>query len=365
MKVLRSRIGVTVLALAIATLAAVRLLAFFGWDPTVFTAFGDEATATTTYGEAKLGREVLTRPHQGHDGKFFFVLANDPLLLDPESNAELMDRPEYRSQRMLYPLIAGGFGLFPPSVIVWALPVVNVLALALGSWAVASIATRHGAPAWVGLGFVLNIGLLSELFIDGAGILAFSLACLGALALEDERKVAAAAAFTGAVLTREVMAIFVAFIALFWLLRRRTVPWRVAVPPAIALLGWAGYLRLRIDAEPTPGGWRELDIVPFKGVVDSLTSGLGNHVDYLVIGIFVVLIVLIPYRAWKSDVYLTWGAVGFAVLGPFLTWYVWQKSFDISRALAPLATVFLLEFVLARQRRGRPEPLPARQVSHV
>lgn len=357
MRLLRSRTGITLLALAIATLAAVRLLAFFGWDPTVFTAFGAEAAATTTYGEAKLGREVLTRPHQGHDGKFFFVLANDPLLLEPERNAEVMDdRPVYRSQRMLYPLIAGGVGLFPPSAIVWALPAVNVLALALGSWAVASIATRHGAPAWVGLAFVLNIGLLSELFIDGAGILAFSLACLGALALEDERHLAAAAAFTGAVLTREVMAIFVAFIALFWLIRRRAVPWRVAIPPAVALLAWAGYVRLRIDADPASGYWRELDIAPFMGLIDSLTAGVGNYMDYLVIGIFVVLIFLIPYRAWRSDVYLTWGAVGFAFLGPFLTWFVWQKSFDISRALAPLATVFLLEFVLARQRRYRPDP---------
>lgn len=361
MRLLRSRTGVTVLALVIAVLAAVRLLAFFGWDPTVFTAFGEEAAVTTAYGEAKLGREVLTRPHQGHDGKFFFVLANDPLLHDPEANAEVIDRPTYRSQRMLYPLIAGGFGLFPASVIVWALPVVNVLALGLGSWAVATIAMRHGAPAWVGLGFVLNIGLLSELFIDGAGILAFALACLGALALEDEQPVAAALAFTGAVLSREVMALFVGFIALFWLVRRRKIPWAVTIPPALAVLAWAAYIRIRIDAEPTPGYWRELDAIPFSGVVDALVSGLGNLVDYLVIGVFLGLIALVPYRAWKSNVYLTWGAVGFAALSPFLSWYVWQKSFDISRALAPLATVFLLELVLARQRRQRqtyaqPEP---------
>jgi hypothetical protein len=66
--------------------------------------------------------------------------------------------------------------------------------------------------------------------------------------------------------------------------------------------------------------------------------------------IFICLIILVPLRAWKSDVYLTWGAVGFAVLAPFLTVYVWQKSFDISRALAPLVTAFLIEFALARKR---------------
>ena len=52
---------------------ALRLLSVFDWDPTVFVAFGEESTAITEYGEQKLGREVLQRPHQGHDGKFFFV----------------------------------------------------------------------------------------------------------------------------------------------------------------------------------------------------------------------------------------------------------------------------------------------------
>jgi hypothetical protein len=67
--------------------------------------------------------------------------------------------------------------------------------------------------------------------------------------------------------------------------------------------------------------------------------------------IFVFLLVLVPVRAWKSEVYLTWGAVGFAVLAPFLTIYVWQKSFDISRALAPLVTAFLIEFAIARRQK--------------
>jgi hypothetical protein len=66
--------------------------------------------------------------------------------------------------------------------------------------------------------------------------------------------------------------------------------------------------------------------------------------------LFLALLVVVPIRGWRSDVYLTWGTVGFAFLAPFLTVFVWQKSFDISRALAPLLTVFVLEFLLARKR---------------
>lgn len=365
MRLLKTPRGVAVAALVISSLAALRLLVVFDMDPTAFTAFGTEAPETTDYAEEKLGREVLTRPPLGHDGKFFFVQANDPWLLNPEKNAEILDRPAYRSQRMLYPVLAGGFGLFPAEVIVWALPMVNVIMLAVGSWAVATIAVRHGAPAWVGIAFVLNFGLLSELFIDGAGILAFALACLGALALEEDRVVPAAAAFAGAALTREVMAIFIAFIALFWLIRRRVFPWAISLPAAVAVLAWAGYLRLRVDVDPGVEQVRELTLIPFSGLVRALTSDMAVFSDYLVITVFVLLLYVVPYRALRSDAYLSWGAVGFVALAPFLSQYVWLKSFDISRALAPLATVFLLEMLLARKRRTDQEraspsqPLPA------
>ncbi|MBW3590200.1 MAG: hypothetical protein KY429_12380 [Actinobacteria bacterium] len=347
----RTPVGVGVGALIIATLAALRLLVVFDMDPTVFTAFGDETTATTQYGEEKLGREVLTRPPLGHDGKFFFVQANDPWLLNPEENAEILDRPIYRSQRMLYPVLAGGFGIFPARIIVWALPVVNVMMFAVGSGFLAAISLKHGGPAWAGYAFTLNIGLLSELFIDGAGILAFALACVGAWALEEERTPLAAMAFAGAALTREVMAVFIAAVAVFWLIRRRVIPWAVSLPAAIAILAWASYLRLRIDVDPGVDQVRELTLIPFSGLIQALTSGMAVFSDYLIIAVFLLLLFTVPYRAWRSRVYFSWGAVGFAALAPFLTEFVWLKSFDISRALAPLFTVFLLEFLLGRARR--------------
>jgi hypothetical protein len=343
--------GVTFIALVIGILAAIRLLAVFGWDPTVFTAFGEEATATTEYAEAKLGRQVLTRPHQGHDGKFFFVQANDPFVLDPKANAAVLDRPVYRSQRMLYPLVAGGGGLFPADVIVWALPVVNILMLAAGSWAVARIAARHGASPWVGLAFAVNIGVLSELFIDGAGIVAFALASLAALALEEDRLWLASACFVGAALTREVMAVFIAFVVLVWLIRRREIRWALFVPAAAAVLGWAVYLRARIDLPADVLQVKELTPVPFSGLVEALTSGHAVMADYLVITVFLVLLLVVTYRGLKSEVYLTWGTLGFVALAPFLTVFVWQKSFDISRALAPLLTVFVLEMFVTRAKR--------------
>jgi hypothetical protein len=296
----------------------------------------------------------LTRPAQGHDGKYFFVQANDPLLVEPDENASILDRPAYRSQRMLYPLIAGAGGLASPEVITWSLVLVNAVFLGLGSWAVARIAEKHGVTPWAGLAFALNIGLLSEMFIDGAGIVSFALACLGALALEEDRDWLAALLFAGAALTREVMLVFVAFIALFWLIRKRSIPWLLGIPSVLAVGAWALYVQTRVDIPTDAPQIKEITLIPFSGLLEALTSGRAEAIDYLVIGTLCLLVFIVPIRAIKSQVYMSWGAVGFAVLAPFLTFYVWQQSFDISRALAPLATVFVLELLLARQRKKAP-----------
>ena len=338
-------------ALVLAVVAAFRLLAVSDWDPTAFTAFGEDAVGITAYAEEKLGREVKTRILQGHDGKFFFVQANDPLILQPEENAAVMDRPIYRSQRMFYPLVAGAGGALSAGAIVWTMVVANVLGMAVGSWAVGAIAARHGASPWWGLAFVFNVGLLSELYIDGAGILAFALACLGALALEDDRPALASLAFVASALTREVMLVFVALTAVLWMIRRRAVPWLFAVPAALTVIAWGLYVRLQLSPYAGVDQVREITLIPLSGMLGAATSGLATAADYLLMVLVLALMVAVAIRAWKSNVYLTWGAVGFAVLAPFLTIYVWQKSYDIARALAPLVTAFVIEFALARQRR--------------
>jgi len=351
---LKGSAAVAFVALAIAVLTVIRLLAPADWDPTVAASFGEKATLILDYAEEKLGRDVLTRPEQGHDGKFFFVQSNDPWILDPDENASILNPPAYRSQRMLYPVFAGGAGFFSADMIVWSLLTVNVVFIALGSLAVGLIAKKHGVTHWAGIAFALNIGLLAELFIDGAGVVAFSLACIGAWALEEERLVFASVAFAAAALTREVMLVFVLFVALFWLIRRRKVPWILLLPAVSAVALWAIYVRMRIDVPEDLDPANALTSVPFSGVVEALTSGVAQPADIASIFVFVILLVVIPILAWRSNVYLTWGAVGFAVLGPFLTVLVWQESFDVSRALAPLVTVFVLELLLVRKRARVP-----------
>ena len=145
----------------LASLVVLRVWTAFERDQTIFVAFGIESTDINDYAEAKLGREVAKRAALGHDGKYFFVQANDPLLLEPGENIAVIDRPLYRSQRMFYPILAGGGGLFSPDVIVWALLIVNLIAMGVGTWTVAHLAMEMGGSPWWGLAFALNIGFIS------------------------------------------------------------------------------------------------------------------------------------------------------------------------------------------------------------
>lgn len=333
---------------------AVRVLSETDWDPTIFVAFGEDAAPTTEYAEERLGDDIYLRPAQGHDGKFFFVQSNDPWVLDPEENAEVLDRPLYRSQRMLYPVFAGGLGLFSPEVIVWAMLVVNILAMGAGTWVVARIAQRMGGSPWWGLAFALNLGFISEVNIGGAGVLAAVAAFGAVLAFMNERRTAAIALLALAALAREAMLLAAAGSAL-WLWTnhdRKTAVLSAAVPVA-AVGTWAVYLRTRIETGSVASDVQEIGL-PFQGFIEAFESWLGDPVDLAVGVAIMILFVLFTRRVWLSRHIVGVAFIGFVLLGILFTEQVWHSYFDITRAVAPIITSFvLLVFLDANQTTER------------
>ena len=342
-------IVVGILGSLIALLVVLRVLSSIADDPTIFVAFGEDSIEINEYAEELLGREVAKRDNLGHDGKYFFVQSNDPLVLEPEENIAVVDRPLYRSQRMFYPLLAGGAGFFSADVIVWALLVINVIAIGLGTWVVALLAMRMGGSPWWGLAFALNLGFISEMNIDGAGVIA-AVAAFGAVVmLLDERLGWAVALLTISVLSREAMLIAVAGSA-FWLWRRdrkREVLWVTVVPVAAVIL-WALYLRLRISfdtglSEVQEIGW------PFVGFIEAFEFWRGDPLNMVAGLAMMALFVLYTRRVLISDQLVGWAFLGFVPLAILFTRQVWQSYFDITRATAPVITAFvLLVFVSGR-----------------
>ena len=352
-RVFRRQVLVGGIGLLLAVLIVGIEMSRFDWDPTAFTSFGEDATTISSYAQERLG-EVWLRPEQGHDGRFFFVQANDPWLRDPLGNAAILDRPAYRSQRMLYPVLASGMGVLGPESIVWGLLIVNLLAMGLGSWAAASIATEMGGSAWWGLAFVLNLGLVTEMNIDGAGVVAAATAFLAVALMLRGRSAWATAMLVLAALSREVMLVVAAGTA-WWLWhsqgqRRRAIT--VLVIP-IAIVGlWYLYIQL-VGLENGLAEIQEIGI-PFVGIIGASSSWLDDPLN-LTIGVTVALLLLLfARRVVVQDELVGWAFLGFVPVAFLLTEQVWHSYFDIARAVAPVFTAYAL--LIAADRRNVREP---------
>lgn len=343
---------------AISAAFALRLLLPNAMDPSVFLALGRDSLQTS-YARELLG-DVWTRPGLGHDGRFFFIQANDPWLVEPDANAALLDRPVYRSQRMLFPMIAGGFGFLPPGAIVWSMLMTNVAAMVVGTILAAKLAEAWGIPVWLGLMFPLNIGLLFELEIGGAGIVAYA-CCLGALsALVTGRTWLASVLFAAAALSREVMVIFAVGVFILGWRERRQLSWRLVITPLVAMAVWLAYLRFRligvIGVEEARGAFA----APFMGLLEALRSWLRTPWHLVVNVTLLSVVILFVPLAVRSRLSIAWGAIPFVGLAIVLSADVWGQTFDLARALAPVFTAAPFLLVFSERQRSRS---PASQLS--
>jgi hypothetical protein len=327
---------VGVAGLAIGVAFAIRILLSYGLDPTLFVSFGDESPVQDVYIRPRLG-DVSTRPGYAPDGKFFFVQANDPWVLDPEHNAAFLDRPIYRTQRMLYPLIAGGFGLFTPPMIVWAMLVTNLVAMAIGAGIAARLASVWGGPSWLGLMVPLNVGLLFELELGGAGILAYAFALAGVLALTKERTWLASTSFAAAALTREMMMLFPVGLLVLWWLNQRRIMWRLVTLPTAAIVLWHLYVRIRLRGVSGVGVVWGGFAPPFYGILTGSEWWLRHPYLLINVGIIAMLVVFVPV-ALRSRSPMAWGALPFVALATVLSENVWREAYDLTRVLMPVFT---------------------------
>ncbi|MGQ0849710.1 MAG: hypothetical protein ACT4OP_11430 [Actinomycetota bacterium] len=335
---MRKEVLVGLVGLTFALATGLRLLIAHDSDPSALAAFGEDSARQNAYARELVG-EVVTRPAQGHDGKFFFIQGNDPWLLHPNENASFLDRPVYRAQRMAYPLLASGFGLLSPWAVMWGLFVINVIASGIGTWATARLATGLGVTPWLGLAFTLNVGLIYEMVVDGAGIVALMFGVLAILALERQRSGWAGGFLAAAALSREVMLVFAVGIAAAFWIRHRRVIWSLLVVPGLAFAVWSGYTRFRLGWMPDDGS-SPVGAYPFRGLVQAASFWGGDFLDLVLILAFVAVTLAFTLRAVRSRQLLVWGALPFALLATMLTVYVWLEPYDIARAIAPIFTAY-------------------------
>jgi hypothetical protein len=198
----------------------------------------------------------------GLDGQLYYAVARDPFHLD--TTADHLDRPRYREQRPLLSWMAwvlhptgGGTGLVLALV---AAGIVGLLLLGLGGGA---LSTALGGPAWIAALAPLLPGAYWSLRVSVSDALALALALLAVALSARNRHLPAVAVGVLAVLAKEpAILVLVGWAA--WR-RDRTSALLVAVPAAV-VVGWMGWLRVQLPADPD--GTADLGL-PFVGLVDA------------------------------------------------------------------------------------------------
>ncbi len=323
-----------------------------GGDVFIIAAIGQEDPELLTLIEDDLGREIVTRPGPGHDGRMFVIQALDPFYQD-ELTAST-DRPLYRGQRMLYPLVAGLGGALPLRFVPWGMALTHVLCFGFGTLALGRYAEHHGVNGWWGVSFALNPGLWAGIEIGGASTLALALGVAGILFLAKERTAWAALAFAGSVLTREVMLIMVvgAVLQSFRSSRRLSIP--VIAVPIGASAAWAIFLRTQITVEAVDVGVSTNFGLPFAGILDAAAvwSRSPSAVAFAIATIVVLVVVVV--QAIRDPDLLVGAVAPFGLLLFVLTPAVLNATFDYSRAIAPayLGLGLLVAKRLASAREG-------------
>lgn len=155
----------------------------------------------------------------GYDGQFAYFIA-----LDPENARYYVDRTRisYRYTRILYPMAARILALGNPDWIPFTLVLVNLLAVALGTWAVAAWCRLKSLSPWLGLIYAFYIGQVTAFTRDLNEVLAYALVALAIYLISKRPRqlVLAGITFGLAGLGRETTLIFPALYTLSFLFGR-------------------------------------------------------------------------------------------------------------------------------------------------
>jgi hypothetical protein len=207
--------------------------------------------------------EDMLLPGGDHDGPMFYAIARQPWALDLV--APSLDRPRYRSQRILFPVVSRL--LHPVGVgdgLMWTMFAVGAAGVFAGALGMGALSVSLRGPSWPAVVFPVLTGSVISLRITTPDPLAVALVLWAIVLSLRDRRVAALSCAVAAILTREPVFVAVAGFA-FWR-RDRDGAVLVGAPLVIAGLWWA-YLHRFLPAGE--GDVQEL-VGPFQGWGDTI-----------------------------------------------------------------------------------------------
>ncbi len=197
----------------------------------------------------------------GYDGQFYYQIAHDPL-----HAAQFLDRPAYRYQRIVYPMLVWALTLGQASTIPFILWLVNFLAIVFGTELVARMLIQQKLSPWYSLAFGLYFGQATALIFDTTEPFTYFLVCLGLFLMMRKRPTVAALIMGLAVLSRETAVLFPIGYLLVSLYQKR---WRdalrlmlLSIAPAAA---WYILVVALFHVKGIPTG-PPFQLIPFQGL---------------------------------------------------------------------------------------------------
>jgi hypothetical protein len=301
---------------------------------------------------AELGPLVTPDPI-GHDGQLYYLIARDPLGTD-DTLATLSsfdtNPPRYRYRRILFPLLAGGFGQFGGWATLMGMIFWVAIGMGLATLATADMAFSLNLPGGAVFLAAINLGALVSALILTADVLALGLSLLGlALGLRGRYGVAIFL-FALAGLTKEVYLLVPLSVAA-WRLWERDI--KIAVMMATIttapVLLWSALVWSFVPevAKTTP-----LVGLPFVGLLGSVSRWRELHGDssvqllmaaYAAVSFAIVSLMMFAGRSTL----LRWIALPWLALAVCSTGSAaWDIPSNVARAFAivwPLGVLMLAE----------------------
>ncbi len=281
--------------------------------------------------EEQLGLVPLA-PGAGHDGQIYYAIGLD---LNGDQVGPLLDHAAYRYRRILFPLLASGFGLLEGHALLYGMIALTVAATGLAAGCVAATAVRTGLRPWIALTVILNPGVWLSVRLLASDTLALALMCLG-LTLLAARRSGAEIPFALSVLAKDVYLVTPAGLALSRDRRR----WALLALPLVALLAWMTWLNVTMGQ-----GFAARDnlALPFMGLVNassnwpSLSGQDWFYLLFALVSVVAGIAFALIRRGWLMRPILGWS--GLALISS--NW-VWDFGNNAARVFAPLMVLIAL-----------------------
>lgn len=136
-------------AVALHLALLVLYLAAFHGDFSALVCVGQKQAGAPPYEAVRVGFST-----GGFDGQYYYAIARNPWVW----HATVLDVPAYRHVRLLYPALAWALaGGGNPYHLFWALPLINLAAIAGLAWLGVRLARHYGVNVW--WGFVLPLAV--------------------------------------------------------------------------------------------------------------------------------------------------------------------------------------------------------------